>query len=230
MATAPQPTVTGARLASRTRRGEERCQRIRAVAAELFLAQGYEGVSLDDVIIRAGGSKTNIYNHFGGKEGLFLTMVEGLLDEVTAPLRKLDLAGLSFEEGLRSFVHTLLNALLRERHLALYRLVIGESARIPGLAQRWSSHGPDVTQSVLVDFLSRQAADGRRGYRRAAACSWARPPAPSCSVASPLSWHWCFCRTSLPPAPPMPTGHPSRPGRRVRNRGGQDKASQGREK
>jgi AcrR family transcriptional regulator len=138
----------------RTRRGEERCERVRAVATELFLANGYDGVSLDDIIAQSGGSKTNIYSHFGGKEGLFIGAVEGLCDEVNASIEAVDVTGASLEEGLRKLGRALLEVVLGERHLALYRLVIGQSGRFPCLGHAWTTHGPDATRQILAQFLA----------------------------------------------------------------------------
>jgi AcrR family transcriptional regulator len=157
-------TLPGERPAIRmTRRGERRCERLREVAAELFLARGYEGVSLDEIILQAGGSKANIYNHFGGKEGLFLAVIEDLMDDLTTPLRALDLSSYDFEEGLRVFGLEMLKTVLQARHLALYRLIIGESQRIPALVTLWSAHGPAVATGILTDFLARHQAAGQRG-------------------------------------------------------------------
>lgn len=142
-------------LCRRTRRGEERCERVRAVAAELFLERGFDGVSLDDIIARSGGSKTNIYSHFGGKEGLFIAIIEGLCDQVNATLRALDLSSASLEEGLKLLGRTLMKAVLDKRHLGLYRLVIGQSARIPDVGCPWKRHGPDETRRIITEFLDR---------------------------------------------------------------------------
>lgn len=141
-------------LCRHTRRGEERCERVRAVATELFLAHGFDGVSLDDIIAQAGGSKTNIYSHFGGKEGLFIGIVEGLCDLVNASLQAVDLSDVSLEEGLRRLGRALLRAVLDKRHLALYRLIIGQSGRIPNIGCPWMTHGPDATRHILTQFLS----------------------------------------------------------------------------
>lgn len=141
-------------LCRRTRRGEERCERVRAVAAELFLTHGYDGVSLDDIIARSGGSKTNIYSHFGGKEGLFIATVERLCDQVNASLKALDLADVSLEDGLLRLGQTLLKAMLDKRHLDLYRLIIGQSGRIPNIGRPWMTHGPEETRRIITAFLT----------------------------------------------------------------------------
>lgn len=81
-------------------------------------------------------------------------IVERLCDELTAPLAILDLSGFSLEEGLGIFARTLLNTLLKERPLALYRLLIGESARLPSLGRIWSTRGPETSYGILAEFLS----------------------------------------------------------------------------
>ncbi len=140
----------------RTRRGEERDGQLRARATELFLELGYDGVSLDDIVRDAGGSKTNIYNFYGGKDGLFTTIMADMLDEITSPLRQMPLTGLSLEAGLRMFATTLLAVLLQERHLAFQRLVMAEALRHPQIGSKWHRNGPVATQTVLAAFLREQ--------------------------------------------------------------------------
>src|SRR5271163_2584862 len=118
---APPPTGTP-EPPRRTRRGDERDAQIRAHATELFLERGYDGVSVDDIVREVGGSKTNVYSFYGGKDGLFLAVMEEILQDVILPLKRLKLGGLSFEAGLRKFARTLLTVLLEERHLAFQRL------------------------------------------------------------------------------------------------------------
>src|ERR1700722_10190325 len=108
----------------RTRRGEERDTQLRAHASEMFLERGYDGVSVDDIVREVGGSKTNVYSFYGGKDGLFLAVMDAILQDVALPLKRLTLGGLSLEAGLQKFARTLLAVLLEERHLAFQRLVI----------------------------------------------------------------------------------------------------------
>jgi AcrR family transcriptional regulator len=145
----------------RTWRGEERCGQIRAVAAELFLAHGYDGVSVDEVVRRAGGSKANVYRHFGGKEGLFAQVIEDLCAEILAPLAALDTADLPVDEALRALGRRLLGALLQERHLAFHRLVIAEAGRFPALGQVWFRQGPQTSGRILAAFIKAQQEAGR---------------------------------------------------------------------
>ncbi|WP_133000452.1 TetR/AcrR family transcriptional regulator [Luteimonas arsenica] len=47
----------------------------------MFLAHGFEGVSMDQIAARAGVSKLTVYSHFGDKEALFVEAVEHYCDE-----------------------------------------------------------------------------------------------------------------------------------------------------
>src|ERR1700739_2883357 len=96
------------RAIRRTRRGDEKSEQIRATATELFLRYGYDGVSVDEIVRIVGGSKSNGYNHFGGKEGLFVAIVERLTEDLVATFATIDLSNVSVEKGLRSLALTLL--------------------------------------------------------------------------------------------------------------------------
>jgi AcrR family transcriptional regulator len=144
----------------RTRRGEVRDAQLRARASKLFLERGYDGVSIDDIVREVGGSKTNVYSFYGGKDGLFLAVMAEISQDVVLPLKQLKLGGLPLESGLRKFARTLLTVLLEERHLAFQRLVIAEALRHPQLGLTWYRNGPALTRSVLKGFLAEHQALG----------------------------------------------------------------------
>ncbi|MDQ7906464.1 helix-turn-helix domain-containing protein [Phytohabitans sp. ZYX-F-186] len=55
--------------------------RIRAVAMELFTAQGYEQTSLREIADRVGMTKASLYYHYPSKQALLLALIEPLVDE-----------------------------------------------------------------------------------------------------------------------------------------------------
>jgi len=70
--------------------GKERREQLLDVGRRLFAERGIDGTSIEEIAARAGVSKPVVYEHFGGKEGLyavvvdreverFLTMATGLL-------------------------------------------------------------------------------------------------------------------------------------------------------
>ncbi|WP_328719938.1 TetR/AcrR family transcriptional regulator [Streptomyces sp. NBC_00247] len=80
--------------ARRTRRvrmtGKERREQLLDVGRTLFADKGFEGTSVEEIAARAGVSKPVVYEHFGGKEGLYAVVVDRemrqLLDMVTGAL------------------------------------------------------------------------------------------------------------------------------------------------
>ena len=56
--------------------GAERRQQLVTVARELFGRRGYEATSVEEVAASADVSKPVVYEHFGGKEGLYAVVVD----------------------------------------------------------------------------------------------------------------------------------------------------------
>ena len=140
----------------RTRRGVERDARLRRRAAELFLERGYDGVSIDELIRSAGGSKASVYHFYGDKEGLFTVVMDDTLEDLIVPLKALNFEGLPLREGLKTFATTLLSILLQPRHLAFQRLVLTEALRRPAIGRSWYRNGPVATCELLRQFLAEQ--------------------------------------------------------------------------
>jgi len=70
--------------------GSERRQQLIGIARSLFAERGYEGASIEEIAQRANVSKPVVYEHFGGKEGLYAVVVDremsALLDGITSSL------------------------------------------------------------------------------------------------------------------------------------------------
>jgi AcrR family transcriptional regulator len=70
--------------------GKERREQLLDVGRVLFAERGYEGTSVEEIAHQADVSKPVVYEHFGGKEGLYAVVVDRemrrLLDMVTGAL------------------------------------------------------------------------------------------------------------------------------------------------
>ncbi|MDP9241039.1 MAG: TetR/AcrR family transcriptional regulator [Actinomycetota bacterium] len=70
--------------------GKERREQLLDVGRGLFAERGFEATSIEEIASRAGVSKPVVYEHFGGKEGLYAVVVDremqALLDRVTGVL------------------------------------------------------------------------------------------------------------------------------------------------
>ncbi|MDP9118632.1 MAG: TetR/AcrR family transcriptional regulator [Actinomycetota bacterium] len=70
--------------------GGERREQLVNVGRSLFAEKGFEATSIEEIAARAGVSKPVVYEHFGGKEGLYAVVVDremsDLLNRLTAAL------------------------------------------------------------------------------------------------------------------------------------------------
>ena len=70
--------------------GTERRQQLVEIAKSLFAERGYDATSIEEIAQRANVSKPVVYEHFGGKEGLYAVVVDRemrqMLDMVTGAL------------------------------------------------------------------------------------------------------------------------------------------------
>ena len=76
--------MSGSRGGKRARprmTGNERREQLIAVGRRLFAERGFEGTSVEEIAARAQVSKPVVYEHFGGKEGLYAVVVDR---EITA--------------------------------------------------------------------------------------------------------------------------------------------------
>lgn len=70
-------------MGSRTRlSGTERRAQLIDVGRGVFAKRGYEGASMEEIADRAKVSKPIVYEHFGGKEGLYAVIVDREMDYV----------------------------------------------------------------------------------------------------------------------------------------------------
>jgi AcrR family transcriptional regulator len=62
--------------------GTERRAQLIDVGRAVFAQRGYDGTSMDEIAERAKVSKPVLYEHFGGKEGLYAVIVDREMDYV----------------------------------------------------------------------------------------------------------------------------------------------------
>jgi AcrR family transcriptional regulator len=68
----------------------QRREQLLDVSRRIFAEKGFEGTSVEEIAARAQVSKPVVYEHFGGKEGLYAVVVdreiETLLEGITGAL------------------------------------------------------------------------------------------------------------------------------------------------
>jgi AcrR family transcriptional regulator len=66
-----------------------------------FAAKGLAGARVDEIAARSGSNKRMIYEYFGNKEGLWLTVLENAYTRMREEEHAIDVARMKPEEGMR---------------------------------------------------------------------------------------------------------------------------------
>ena len=83
-------SVKGKRDGRARMTGKERREQLLDIGRSLFAQKGFDATSVEEIAQKAGVSKPVVYEHFGGKEGLYAVVVDremrALLDAITGAL------------------------------------------------------------------------------------------------------------------------------------------------
>jgi AcrR family transcriptional regulator len=104
-APAPARTLRAATTrTSATRDPERTSAAILAASAKEFAEKGYGGARINAIAERAGTNKRMLYHYFGGKDALYLAVLEGSYMQIRAAEMRLHLAERDPESGIRELV------------------------------------------------------------------------------------------------------------------------------
>lgn len=129
---------------------------ILSAGRELFLGNGYQGTSVDQIAASAEVSKQTVYKHFGDKQELLLAIVNEALASTVTPFldRIARLADTDdLEADLTALAGDYLRAMLAEPVVQLRRLVIGEANRVPALAKLYYEQAPSRALSAFAQCM-----------------------------------------------------------------------------
>ena len=138
----------------------EKQQAIIAAATRIFLEQGYDQAGMEQIARAAGVAKQTLYNQFGNKEALFRAIITQRCTELLDTLHDSDPRDEGIEPVLTRFATTLLNILLEPSALALHRLIVAESRRLPRLGRLYYESGPQRGNHRLAEYLQSQCERG----------------------------------------------------------------------
>jgi len=143
----------------RPAKGNESLSRDRLLdaALELFLEHGYGNLSMETIARHAQVSMRTIYSQFGGKAGLFGSLIRRCSDQFVISLS--DEA--SPEQVLSEFAQTFLYNITKPDAVRIRAILIAESPRFPNLATEFYEQGPLRTLEQLTQFFATQQ---RAGY------------------------------------------------------------------
>ncbi len=122
-----------------------------------FLTHGYAATSMDRVAIAAKVSKATVYSHFQDKESLFTVLIQRLVEQKFQPIFGLaddHLLQMPPAIVLRNVANRVLDIGTREpQFLNFMRLILGESGRLPHLAQAFVTNIEQTTFKRLCHYF-----------------------------------------------------------------------------
>lgn len=132
-----------------------------AGAGEVFLRDGYEGASVDEIARVAGVSKATLYSYFPDKRRLFMEFAKVECHrQADVAFGSLDYAA-GVETVLESVARQIVDFLTSDFGQRIFRMCVAESDRFPNLAQDFYVSGPammrDRLKALLSEWVSRGA-------------------------------------------------------------------------
>lgn len=130
-------------------------------AKDLFLEKGLERTTLSDIVARSGGSRSTLCELFGGKEGLFVAMLEESSRQIGSNFNSIALSDDPPEVALSCFARRFVKTILASEAIAILRVVIAEGTRFPEIARTLVRVGPDVGGTKLAVYFRKAMAKGQ---------------------------------------------------------------------
>ena len=135
-------------------------QQILDGARRCFLAQGFDGASMNDIVVAAGVSKGTVYAYFPSKEKLFAAMV---FEDKRRHAERLAVLGdetRPVAEVLRDVALRLVTLFQTPESLAYFRLVIAASAKFPEIGRTFYEAGPAYSIEKMAAYFQTKMDDG----------------------------------------------------------------------
>ena len=128
-------------------------------ATRAFLAHGYAATTIEAVARACGVAKRTIYARWNGKPALFRAVLERLMARWLSTTGEWTSAD-SLEAALRVAADVILAVALTPEAIALHRLIIAESGRIPDLPLMLQQAGAGEGMARIAALLDQAIARG----------------------------------------------------------------------
>jgi TetR/AcrR family transcriptional regulator, mexJK operon transcriptional repressor len=132
-----------------------------AGARTVFLRDGFEGASVDDIAREAAVSKATLYSYFPDKRALFMEIVLNECQHQTVvSLRNIDQSQPP-AEVLRQVGQNILDVFLSAPGRQFFRIGLAEGERFPEFAAEFYESGPRNLRLGLSRYFARAVASGQ---------------------------------------------------------------------
>ena len=131
-----------------------------AGARDIFLRDGFEGASVDDIAQQANVSKATLYKYFPDKRLLFLEVCAMQCRALADSALDLEQFDRPITEILRNGAAILVRFLTSKFGQNIHQLAIGEAERFPEFAREFYRTGPSLGQERVRQILQIGVARG----------------------------------------------------------------------
>ncbi len=128
-------------------------------ARQVFLADGFDGASMNDIARIAGVSKGTLYVYFASKEALFEALIREEKSQQAEQICDYAIDG-DLRTVLRAFGRSLLGHMTRPESIAHIRIVIAVAPKFPSIGRTFDEAGPQYGLRKLAEYLAREVAAG----------------------------------------------------------------------
>ncbi|WP_375688854.1 TetR/AcrR family transcriptional regulator [Pseudooceanicola sp. LIPI14-2-Ac024] len=122
-------------------------------ARDVFLAEGFEGASVDEIARRAGVSKATLYSYFPDKRLLFFEVAKRECMRVAEDATQLMAEERPVRDMLSIAAQKIVDFFNTDLSLNVFRVCAAESERFPELAREFYESGPGQARAQLMAFL-----------------------------------------------------------------------------
>lgn len=147
-------------LQPETCRLSQRRKAIITAARNLFVEQGYERTTLEQIVVCAGGSLATIYKLFGNKDRLFEEVVLESAASGEALVQRIETLELAPSVALHRIAQALYKNFLNSEVVSLVRVVISRSICDPDFAHQFFDRTATKTRKAIETMFARWEANG----------------------------------------------------------------------
>ena len=129
-------------------------------ARDVFLREGFEGASMDDIAASAKVSKATVYSYFPDKNLLFLEAAKSEILRITQEVENVAVVDAPIEVVLRYSARTIVDFYLSTLGQSIFRVCVSESERFPELGRMFYEAGPKMGSERLSGYLHYMSEQG----------------------------------------------------------------------
>lgn len=123
-------------------------------ARDVFMRDGFEGASVDDIARSAGVSKATLYNYFPDKRILFLEVAKAECCRQEEAFDRMIAMSEPPATALRAAAERLLRLFVSPLGKNVFRVCVAESDRFPELGREFWESGPGRARAKMIAYFN----------------------------------------------------------------------------